>query len=94
MKQRYQVELTTTQPITDGEDFWMYRGYTTKDEALSVAEVLSKFFPYCKYATEILVKEYDLIEKCCRNERIIKRYKLKNENGRVVKGEVFSEALS
>lgn len=71
MRKTYQVELTTTQPITDGEDFWMYRGYITKDEALSVAEMLSKFFPYYKYATEILVKEYDLIGKACHNERIL-----------------------
>lgn len=65
----------------------MYRGYTSKDEALSVAETLSKFFPYYKYATEILVKEYDLFGNYCRNERVIKRYRLKDENGRVVKGE-------
>lgn len=89
MKQTYRVELTTKQPITAGEDFWMYRGYASKDEALSAAEVLSKFFPYFKYATEILVKEYDLIEKSCRNEKIIKRYKLKNENGQVVKGDIL-----
>lgn len=86
MKKTYQVELTTTQPATDGEDFWMYRGFTTKDEAVSVAKVLCKFFPYHKYATEILVKEYDLVGKCCNNEKIIKRYRLKDENGLVIKG--------
>jgi hypothetical protein len=85
MKKTYEVELTTTQPITDGEDFWMYRGYITKEEAMSAAEVMSKFFPYYKYATEILVKEYDLIGKSCQNKKIIKRYKLKEETGRVVK---------
>lgn len=81
----YQVDLTTTQNIADGEDFWMYRGYRTKEEALQTAEVMSKFFPYYKYPTDILVKEYDLVGKSCVNEKIIKRYRLKDESGRVVK---------
>lgn len=87
MKTTYQVELQTTQPFADGEDFWMYRGYYTKEEALSVAEMLSKFIPYYRYATEIIVKEYDLVGRSCYNERVIKRYRLKDENGRVVKAE-------
>lgn len=81
-KKTYQVELTTKQPITEGEDFWMYRGFCDKAKALDIAETLSTFFPYCKYPTEVLVKEYDIDdEEICRNERVIARYKLENEEG-------------
>jgi hypothetical protein len=83
----YEVTFTTTQKITDGEDFWMYRGFRKKEDALSVARMLSTFFPYYKYPAVIEVAEYDLIEKACRNKRIIKRYRLKDENGKVVKVE-------
>jgi hypothetical protein len=89
MRKTYEVELVTSSKNTDPEciDFWMYRGYSTKEEALVAGEVLSKFFPCYKYATEIRVKECDLIGKTLGNEKIIKRYKLKDEKGKVVKGE-------
>ena len=86
MRKVYQVELSSTQPITDGEDFWMYRGFNTKEEAMTAALVMSKFIPYYKYATEVFVKEYDLVgNRNTINEKIIKRYRLKDESGRVVK---------
>jgi hypothetical protein len=85
MKQYYDVELSTSQPFADGEDFYMYRGYVSKEEALQVAEMMSKFFPYYKYPTEICVYEYDLVGKSLQNKRTIKRYRLKDENGRVIK---------
>lgn len=85
MKLYYDVELTTIQPIADGEDFCMYRGYTDKKEALNVAFTLSKFFPHHQYPTQIVVNEYNLVGSSLMNKRIIKRYRLKDENGRVVK---------
>jgi hypothetical protein len=57
-----------------------------KDESLTGAETISKFFPYYKYPTEIQDNEYDLVGKDLTNKKTIKRYQLKNENGRVVKG--------
>jgi hypothetical protein len=86
MKLYYDVELITSQTFADGEDFTMYRGYMDKNEALTVASALSKFFPYHKYPTQILVNEYNLVGKTLLNKRTIKRYRLKDENGRVVKG--------
>ncbi len=86
----YEVELTTTQTISNGEDFWMYRGYLSKSRALFVAKLLSQFIPYFKYPTKVIVKEYDVFrgdknELLLSNAQIIKRYSLKNEEGKVVK---------
>jgi hypothetical protein len=86
MKHYYEVELITSQAFADGEDYCMYRGYLDKNEALSGAETLSKFYPHYKYPTEIQVNEYDLVAKDLTNKKTIKRYRLKNEKGRVVKG--------
>lgn len=78
--------METTQPITDGEDFYMYRGYKTKEEALNVAKILSTFIPYYKYPTKILVHEFDCYDgKSLVNKRSIKKYSLKDESGHVVK---------
>lgn len=85
MKLYYDVELITSQAFADGENFSMYRGYMDKNEALVVAEIMSKFYPYYKYPTENLVNEYDLVGKNLHNKKTIKRYRLKDENGRVVK---------
>jgi endonuclease G len=63
MKLYYDVELITRQPFADGEDFSMYCGYTDKNEALTVALAIGKFYPYHKYLTKILVNEYDLAGK-------------------------------
>lgn len=89
----YQVELVTIQPITQGEDFWMYRGYISKCKALAVAKLLSYFIPYYRYPTQIIVNEYDVFVRkengkkiySLHNERVIKKYTLKDENNRVVK---------
>jgi hypothetical protein len=86
MKKTYEVELITSSEKIEA-DFSMYTGYKTKEEALEAGIILSKFFPYYKYATFIIVKEYDLTGKVLSNEKIIKRYRLKDEKGRVVKGE-------
>lgn len=85
MKHYYDVELITSQPVVDGESFFMYSGYMDKNEALSVAQTLSKFSPHYKYPTEILVNQYDLLGKTLLNKRTIKRFRLKDENGRVIK---------
>ncbi len=58
LKKWYEVHLTTDQPMTQGEDFWMYRGFEDEKEARTAFQILLSFIPYEKYPATVTLEEY------------------------------------
>lgn len=87
----YEVTLTTDQPLLNGEDFWMYRIFDDKEEALKAANTLRSFFPYYKYPSKVVVKEFDLFDKSMQKERVIYNLSLEDQDGNLVTRETAAK---
>lgn len=85
LKFMYFIEFITCPvfKIINDEHFWMYKGFELKERALEVALILSEFYPYSPYVTNVIVVEYEIIEEELKNRNQIMSYTLVNEDGKI-----------